>query len=164
MVSTASILSAISNEKALSLFKAVALSENLGSSILITKLRLSRKQYYTIMEKLTLDGLVKRIDGKYCLTSFGKVIFSIQEKVETIIETATKHYWELKAVDSIMMKMSTDDKELLQERQKIIDNLIDNQEIKAILFSNMLGPKFYRSLEQQRQQDVQQDHQNGTPL
>ena len=153
MVSTASILSAISNEKALSLFKAVALSENLGSSILITKLRLSRKQYYTIMEKLTHDGLVKRIDRKYCLTSFGKVIFSIQEKVETIIETATKHYWELKAVDSIMMKMSTDDKELLQERQKIIDNLIDNQEIKAILFSNMLGPQFYPSLEQQ-QQDV----------
>jgi hypothetical protein len=80
--------------------------------------------------------LVKRIRGKYCLTSFGKVIFSAQEKVETEIETAIKHYWELKAVDSIMMKMSADEKELpLQQRQNIIDGLIDNHEIKAILLS-----------------------------
>jgi hypothetical protein len=43
----------------------------------------------------------------------------------------------LKAVDSIMiMMMSSDEKELrLQESQKIIDNLIDNNEIKIILVS-----------------------------
>jgi hypothetical protein len=78
---------------------------------------------------------VKKISGKYRLTSFGKVIFSAQAKVETEIETAIRHYWELKAVDSIMM-MSSDEKELpLQERQKIIDNLIDNNEIKNTLVS-----------------------------
>jgi hypothetical protein len=53
------------------------------------------------------------------------------------VETAIKYYWELKAVDSIMMKMPTiDHKELpLQQRQTIIDGLIDNQELTSILLS-----------------------------
>jgi hypothetical protein len=77
------------------------------------------------MEKLMNADLVKRINGKYRLTSFGKIIFSTQAKVETEIETAIKHYWELKAVDYITMskKMSAQDKQLLQERQRIIDDL-----------------------------------------
>jgi hypothetical protein len=38
-----------------------------------------------------------------------------------------------------MMMMSSDEKELpLQERQKIIDNLIDNNEIKNILVSTAI--------------------------
>jgi hypothetical protein len=68
-----------------------------------------------------------------------KELFSAQAKVETEIETAVKHHWELKAVDStmMMMMMSSDEKELpLQEQsQKIIDNLIDNNENKNILVS-----------------------------
>ena len=134
LLSAADVLRCISDDKALSLFKAVALSENNDTSILITKLALTRKQYYSSMEKLMNADLVKKISGKYRLTSFGKVIFSAQAKVETEIETAIRHYWELKAVDSIMM--SSDEKELpLRERQKIIDNLIDNNEIKNILVS-----------------------------
>ena len=131
----ADILSCIYDERALLIFKAIALSQKNDTQILITKLRLTRKQYYSTMQKLTRAYLVKRINGKYHLTSFGKVVFSAQEKVETEIETAIKHYWELKAVDSIMMK-SGEAKELpLEERQRIIDNLIDNQEIKDILVS-----------------------------
>jgi hypothetical protein len=54
----------------------------------------------------------------------------------TEIEEAIKHYWGLKALDSIAMKMSARHKELfLQHRQKIIDDLIDNNEIKDILLS-----------------------------
>jgi predicted transcriptional regulator len=51
------------------------------------------------MKKLVNADLVKRINGKYRLTSFGKVIFSVQEKVETEIEIAIKYYCELEAVD-----------------------------------------------------------------
>jgi predicted transcriptional regulator len=76
MISVASIISAISEDKALSLFKAVALSENYSTRTLITKLRLTSRQYYSIMIRLMRAGLVKRISGKYSLTSFGKVIFS----------------------------------------------------------------------------------------
>jgi hypothetical protein len=134
-LSAADVLRCISDEKVLSIFRAVALSENDDNGILITKLRLSRKQYYTRMEILIHTGLVKRTNGKYRLTSFGKVIFSVQEKVEAEIETTIKYYWKLKAVDSIMtMSVADGKKELvLQERQRIIDALIDNQEIKDIL-------------------------------
>jgi hypothetical protein len=135
-LSAADVLSCIRDERALSIFKAIALSENDDGRILITKLALTRAQYYSSMEKLMDADLVKKISGKYRLTSLGRVIFSAQTKVETEIETAIKHYWELKAVDSIMMKMSAGEKELpLEERQKIIDNLIDNNEIKNILVS-----------------------------
>ena len=134
-LSAADVLRCICDERALSIFKAIALSQKNDTDILITKLALTRKQYYSSIEKLVNADLVKRIGGKYRLTSFGKVISSAQLKVETEIETAIKHYWELKAVDSITLK-SGEAKELpLEERQRIIDNLIDNQEIKDILVS-----------------------------
>jgi predicted transcriptional regulator len=135
-LSIVDILSCIRDEKALLTFKAIASSENNDTDILITKLRLTRKQYYSSMEKLVNANLVRRIGGKYRFTSFGKVIFSIQTKIEAEIETAIKHYWELKALDSIMLDMSTHDKEsFLQQRQKIMSDLIDNHEIRTILLS-----------------------------
>jgi hypothetical protein len=51
-----------------------------------------------------------------------------------------KYNWKLKAIDSIMTMMYADKKELsLEECQKIIDNLIDNKEIKDMLVSNRIG-------------------------
>jgi predicted transcriptional regulator len=132
MVSVAGTISVISDEKALSLFKAVALSEKDNTSGLITKLGLTHRQYYSIIKKLIDTGLVKRISGNYSLTSFGKITFYIQVKK---IETAIKHYWELKAVDSIIEYINRKDLPI-EEYQRIVDNLIDNHEIKAILISN----------------------------
>jgi hypothetical protein len=60
------------------------------------------------MEKLIHIGLVKGISGKYCLTSFDKVVFSIEMK---IVEAAIKYNWSLKSIDSIVMT-SAEEKEL----------------------------------------------------
>jgi hypothetical protein len=69
------------------------------------------------MEKLIHIGLVKGISGKYCLTSFDKVVFSIEMK---IVEAAIKYHWSLKSIDSIVMT-SAEEKELaLEERQRIM--------------------------------------------
>jgi len=92
-LSIADILNCFCDERALSIFKSIALSENNDTGILITKLGLSRRQYYSGMEKLMNADLVERISGKYRLTSFGRVIFSTEIKVETEIEEAIKHYW-----------------------------------------------------------------------
>jgi hypothetical protein len=130
-LSTADVLRCISDEKALSLFKAIAVSQNWSRSILMTKLRLTRKQYYSRMQKLLCAGLIiKRVDdSKYHFTSLGKIIFDIYGK----IETAIKYYWKLKAIDSIMM-MSVEGKKLpAHQCQRIIDTLIHNQEIKDII-------------------------------
>jgi hypothetical protein len=126
------VLSSICDEKALSIFKAVALSENDYTSILITKLKLTRKQYYSNMERLIEVHIVRRINGKYSLTSFGKVIFSMLLK----IETAIKFYWKFKAIDTVMMASAGNNELPIEECDRIIDSLIDNQEIKDILVSN----------------------------
>ena len=84
------------------------------------------------MERLIEVNIVRRTNGKYSLTSFGKVIFSMLLK----IETAIKFHWKLKAIDSIMLASARENELPLEERQRIIDSLIDNQEIKAILVSN----------------------------
>ena len=130
MVSTSSVISAISDEKALSLFKAVALSENDCSHLLISKLRLSRRQYYSTMMGLMDADLVRRVSGRYSLTSLGKIMFNAYLKMET----ATKYYWKLKAIDSITM--AADVKGLPTEQyDMIVDKLIDNDEIKTVLVS-----------------------------
>ena len=131
MTSVASILSAISDEKSLSLFKTIARSDNYDSSTITGKLNHTRKQFYSSMKKLMDVGLVKRVKGKYHLTSLGKVVFNMQSKVEIGIE----NHWKLKALDSIIN--SADNKDLpAQEYQMIIDKLIDNHDIKDIIVSN----------------------------
>ena len=125
MICAASAISAISTEKALLLFKAVAFSQKNDTSILITKLELSRRQFYSMMKKLIDTGLVRRTRGKYQLTS---VVLSAQAKVEIAIN----NYWNLKVLDSIMM--SADKIHLpTEERQAIIDKLIGNEEVKTVL-------------------------------
>lgn len=130
MVSAASIISTISDSKALLLFKAIAASDNDCSKILITKLNLTRKQFYSRIEELMNADLVKRIRGRYILTSLGKIIFSMILKMETAIE----YYWKLKAIDSILLSANTAAPE--QESHKILDMLIDDHQIKDLFIAN----------------------------
>jgi hypothetical protein len=128
--SVPAILACLSNDKTLSLFKAIAISDNDCSNVLITKLKLTRKQFYLSIEKLIAAGLTRRNSGRYSLTSLGKVIFSMLAK----IETAIKYYWKLKAIDSIIMSAGPGLPE--QECQKIIDTLIDNPQIRDIIVTS----------------------------
>jgi hypothetical protein len=135
-ISTASIISAISNEKALSLFKAIAHeNNNKNTCILMTKSRLSHMQYYLNIEKLMRAGLIRRIKGgNYSLTTFGRVVFSTLARAEL----ATKCYWQLMAVDSIITSAGRNELSI-QECHMMIDMLIHDQEIKATLLSDNSG-------------------------
>ena len=129
-VSIVSALSAISNEKALLLFNTIAQSEEgkCGTGIAITKLGLTCKRFYSIVTKLLDAGLINKTTGKYRLTSFGRVVFSAQEKIESGIE----NYWILDAIDSLMK--CRDRIELPAEEYKtIIHTLITNNEIKKCI-------------------------------
>jgi predicted transcriptional regulator len=127
VLTTTDVLEAISEQESLELFRIVATSTtNLYvTDILISKIKLSRKQFYSRMSKLTKAGLIKRIQGKYTLTTFGKVVYYHQIK----IENAVNNYWKLKAIDSVEASSHIP----AEEHKKFIDSLIDNQEIKAIL-------------------------------
>ena len=124
----AHIIKAISDVKSLELFRIVALTKP-DTEILISKTKLTRKQYYSRMASLVNAGLVKRKNGKYTLSAFGKVIYYISLAT---IENAVTNYWKLKAIDSLEMSKDLP----AEERKKIIDNFIDNQGIKAILESD----------------------------
>ena len=91
------------------------------------------------MYKLIKTGLIKRRNGRHTLTAFGRVIYDTQIK----IENAVNNYWNLQAIDSL-----EDSNDLpLEERKNLIDVLIDNQEIKAILASDINNNNKIESVE-----------------
>jgi predicted transcriptional regulator len=122
----AAIINAISNEQSLDLFKAIA-QTNVNSAILTKNAKLTRKQYYSRMSRMTKVGIIKRKNGKYFLTSLGKVIYQAQ----TLIGNTLKDYWKLKAIDSLDSSISTGLPQ--EEHDKILNTLIDDQQIKQIL-------------------------------
>ena len=123
-----SVLTAISDKQSLELFKYIAVT-NGDSDSLRDKLNLTRKQYYSRLSRMTKAGLVKRKNGKHFLTAFGKVVYDAQ----TTIEKAVNNFWKLKAVDSLEMS----DELPREERVKLIDNLLDNKDIKEILYNKV---------------------------
>ena len=80
MVSVSDTLSAISDDKSLVLFNTIALAGG-NSTILISRLNLTRKQYYSRMAGLVSAGLITKKNGKYFVTSFGKVVYKAQELI-----------------------------------------------------------------------------------
>ena len=74
-------------------------------------------------------NLINRINRKYTLTAFGKLIYY---NALITIENATTGYWKLKAIDSLEMSYDIP----VKERQKIIDSFIDTEKIKDVLISH----------------------------
>ena len=122
---TASVLRTISDEKSMDLFRTIASEAAVDSETLRNKMKFTRKQYYSRLSRMVRSGLVKRKSGRYFLTAFGKVVFGSQQTVEN----ALKDYWKLKAIDSLEISNELP----VEERRKLIDTLLDNQELKGIL-------------------------------
>lgn len=135
MILVADVLKAVSDNISIEIFRLIALSK-LNTDLIISKTKLTRKQYYTRMFRLMKAGLIKRKNGNYTLTAFGKVIYCT-----TIIpiEKAINYYWILKAIDSLEMSNDL----TIEEHKKLIDSLIDNQEIKTVLvlYNNKFQPE-----------------------
>lgn len=124
MVSVVEILEAISDVKSLKLFNTIA-TKGGSSEDLSVQLKLSRKEYYSRMSRLMKTGIVKRKNGKHFLTAFGKVVYDAQVTVKKAVES----YWKLKAIDSIDLS----DEITVKERDKLIQTLVDDVEIREIL-------------------------------
>jgi predicted transcriptional regulator len=124
MITTIDVLSAISDERSLLLFKTIARfnSERSSSQILKSTLHLRSKQYYSRMSELVKADLVIRRNGKYFPTSLGKIVNDAQ----TTIEKALDNYWKLKAID----RLENSDHIPKDDYNEIIHLLIDNEGIK----------------------------------
>ena len=125
----AEFIKLISDDKSLLLFNTIFLASGDSSDILINQLKLTRKQFYSRITRLVKAGLVKRQKGRYFLTSFGTVIYDAQR----LLGNAVKNYWKLKALDSL--GGADNDSIPEDERNKIIDRMINNRQIKKILLS-----------------------------
>ena len=123
-VSIANILKAIADDKSLILFNTIAIAGG-DSDILITRLGVTRKQFYSRISALQKTGLISRKNRQYVLTSLGMIVYDSQ----LMIGKATNAYWKLKAIDSL----ETEHKLPADERNKIINTLVDNQDIIKIL-------------------------------
>ena len=131
MTTIIEILKAISDSKALIIFNTIAHSTS-SSDILITKLKITRKQYYSRLSALTKAGLLQRKNGRYSLTSLGKVIHNVQLS----LENAVNNYWNLKAIDSILMSNNFELER--QEVVKIVDTLVQDLKIKEIVLAQVI--------------------------
>ena len=120
----AAVFRTIADDKSLDLFKTIAQGV-IDSETLKNKTKLTRKQYYSRLARMTKAGLVRKKSGKYLLTAFGKVVHDSQ----LTVESALTSYWKLRAIDSL----ETSNELPKEEQQKLIDALLDDQEIKGIL-------------------------------
>ena len=133
-IKVADIMRSISSTSSLLLFNGIAIADG-KSDLLISKLNLTRKQFYSKMSYLMKCGLVNRRNGKYILTSFGKVIYNYKLEIETVLN----YQWKLEALDSILLSQSSSaahNKPIipLEEKANLVDKLIDNNKIKEIIF------------------------------
>jgi hypothetical protein len=123
-----SVLRVIADEKSWQLFRNIA-QGTFDSKSLKSNSKLTRKQYYSRLSRLTKSKLVTKRNGKYMLTSFGKIVHEYQ----LVIETALENHWKLKAIDSLDISKNLPE----EERQKIIDTLFENPGIKQILIKDL---------------------------
>ena len=127
------ILSAISDDKSLAIFRVVAEQDTSGveSHIISTDLQLTRRKYYRRLADLMRNGLIIRKDGsrKYILSSLGKVVYSNLLSIQYIVD----NIWKFKAIDAIEVC----DDEIYQDIGKIsnglVDTLVHEEHIKVIL-------------------------------
>ena len=120
----AAVLKTIADDRSMELFRTIA-QGMIDSESLKGKTKLTRKQYYSRLSRMTKAGLVRKKSGKYLLTAFGKVVYDAQSTVDN----ALTNFWKLKAIDSLEMSNELPK----EEQQKLIDTLLDNPELKGIL-------------------------------
>ena len=122
-ISLVDVLKSISDDKSLSIFQLIS-DVNSNGEIILKKLGLSTKQYYSRISAMMVTDLIKRKSGRYYLTPFGKVIYCCI----MIAKNALNNYYKLKAIESIEDSDSSN-----EDFSKLVDALIDNQQVKEFL-------------------------------
>jgi hypothetical protein len=133
--SITSVLKKISDDKALTLFNSIAVS-NGDRYIPLKEMNLTTKQYYARVSGMLNAGLIKRHKGKYFLTLLGKIVYDCQ----LTIGKALTYHWKLKAIESVETSASVTSGLAEGERVQLINALIDNLQIKDILMKSICVP------------------------
>ena len=147
--SVSDVLKKISDDKALTLFNSIAVSN--GDRILpLKEMNLTTKQYYSRISGLINAGLIKRHKGMFFLTLLGKVVSDTQ----MTIGKALTYYWKLKAIEAV--EMSSNVRLPKEELTQLINALIDNHLIKDILIKEPMSYTFEDHQRPQHQQVMEE--------
>ena len=146
--SVSDVLKKISDDKALTLFNSIAVS-NGDRYLPLKEMNLTTKQYYSRIAGLTNAGLIKRHKGMFFLTLLGKVVYDTQ----MTIGKALTYYWKLKAIESVEMSSNVEIPK--EELTQLINALIDNHLIKDILIKEPMSSTFEDHQRHQLQQVIE---------
>ena len=142
-LSVETVFSAISDNKSRSLFNIIAIMSSPASDgqstgeILISRMNLTRKQYYTRISQLRDAGLITKKRTRFILTSLGMIVYEIQKTIGVAIQNR----WKLEAIDSIQTSQLAD-RMPIEERQKLINTLVgDCDRIRDILLCHCEAEK-----------------------
>jgi hypothetical protein len=128
MLTVDQVLKSVSDWGSLALFKSIASvgeGEDL-SAMSLTRLKLSRRGYYGRLRLLLDTELVERNNGRYKLTSLGKIVYEYYIIIENLLK---QDYYKLKAIDAIDKSNDLG----LVERAEAINNLIKDKKLQDIL-------------------------------
>ena len=75
------------------------------------------------------QGLLVRRNGRYYLTSLGKILYELQ----STLGIALNNYWKLKAIDSLQTPSGLPEFEV----NKLIDSLLENSILKNIILAKV---------------------------
>jgi hypothetical protein len=125
------ILRRISDDKTFALFNSIALSAGRHSAL--NETQLTAKQYYSRLSGLMQVGLTKKYEGKYLLTSLGKIVHHIYAE----LGRALNYYWKVRAIETIQLSSPTALSR--EDLSKLINSLIDNHEIRDIMTNALLS-------------------------
>jgi hypothetical protein len=139
-LSVETVFSAISDNKSLSLLNIIGFMSGHASDgqptgeILLSRLNLTRKQYYTRINQLRNAGLITRKSTKFVLTSLGRVVYETHKTIGVAIQNR----WRLQAIDSLENAQITHGMPT-EERHKLINALLGNcDNLREILLSSVV--------------------------
>ncbi len=92
LITESKVIKCISDEK----YREILSLINNKEPILISKLGLTRKQYYLTLQDFVHCRLIRKYHQKFVLTLFGKFVFDWHIVLKDII---SKDYWKLEAID-----------------------------------------------------------------
>ena len=114
------VLKLIMNENTLKILNQIIDNDNtVENTLSITKINLTRKQFYTKLNELIKEGFIKKERGKYYLTTFGKIVYDLTFEYKNKLDLVVEDYWKLKAIDLLDIS----DELTNDERYKIINHL-----------------------------------------
>jgi DNA-binding transcriptional ArsR family regulator len=126
MIRMADILSALSDDKAFTIYNTIVLSNGQDFRTLIMHMGITPRQYYSRLFKLTKAGLIRRENRKYVITPLGVVVY----KAISLVGMGLKYYWVLKVIESFQAPSTINSNEVIS---KLVDTLIEDHDVKKIL-------------------------------